>query len=520
MHRLRVLARLFYIYTIFWRYCLDEFVYALKIFRPLRIFKYINPWRWFLKPEDTRAVRLRKALEKLGPVFIKFGQQLSTRGDILPKDIIRELTILQDAVTPFQHAEAVIAAHYNKPLHDLFAKFDPTPLASASIAQVHGATLLDGRDVIVKVVRPKIEKIIVRDIGLLYTIARLAERYWADGPRLHPVDVVAEFDNTIHQELDLVAEAANASQLKRNFKSATNIYVPDIIWPLTQHAVMVQERIYGIPILDIPALESAGFDLKKLAETGVSIFFTQVFRDCFFHADMHPGNIFVCPKDVSNPKFIVVDFGIMGTLTPNDQTYLAENFIAFFNRDYRRVSQLHIDSGWVDPNTKVDQFETAIRTICEPVFERPLKDISIAKILLKLFQTARRFNMELQPQLTLLQKTLLNVEGLGRTLYPDLDLWATAKPFLENWMRTRVGVKPMLKTIRKKMPYWLAAFPELPELLYYNLKHSVSPPPRVVNGRLPYPDQIKKLKRRCFISGSLITVSILAAGIALYYFIQ
>ncbi len=355
---------------------------------------------------------------------------------------------------------------------EIFDRFEAEPFASASIAQVHGAHLKDGRDVIVKVLRPDIETVIRRDVGLLYTIAGLAERYWSEGRRLRPRDVVAEFEKTIFDELDLQREAANASQLRRNFAGSTLLYVPEIDWPLSRRNVMVQERISGMPISDIAALRSAGTDMKKLAEMGVEIFFTQVFRDSFFHADMHPGNIFVDCKDPRRPRYMAVDFGIMGTLTPTDQRYLAENFLAFFRRDYRRVAELHVESGWVPASTRVDEFESAIRTVCEPIFERPLKDISFGHLLLRLFQTARRFNMEVQPQLVLLQKTLLNIEGLGRQLYPDLDLWQTAKPFLERWMSEQVGVRAFFKSLRTNLPLISERLPELPMLLYTALENS------------------------------------------------
>jgi ubiquinone biosynthesis protein len=412
-------------------------VLATHLFRPVRFLLYLAPWNWFRRYPDPPGVRIRRALEDLGPIFVKFGQILSTRKDLLPDDIASELTRLQDRVPPFPGALArqVVERAYGCPLEQVFQRFEETPLASASIAQVHTATLMDGTDVVVKVVRPGIEKVIRRDVSLLLYIAELAERYWREGRRLRPCEVVAEFQKTLYDELDLLREAANASQLRRNFSTSMLLYVPEVYWPHCQRNVMVMERIYGTPIGNIEELRRQGVDFKQLAERGVEIFFTQVFRDNFFHADMHPGNIFVG----ADHRYIAVDFGIMGTLSPVDQHYLAENFLAFFHRDYRRVAELHVESEWVPAGTRVDEFEAAIRTVCEPIFERPLKDISFGHLLLRLFQTARRFNMEVQPQLVLLQKTLLNIEGLGRQLYPELDLWQTAKPFLERWMSEQVG---------------------------------------------------------------------------------
>jgi len=464
------LFRLIHINLVLMRHGLDEIVLATHLFRPVRFLVYLSPWRWFRTPEVSRGERIRKALEDLGPIFVKFGQILSTRRDLLPDDIAKELAKLQDRVPSFPGAQArtIVEKAYGKPVSEVFLHFDETPLASASIAQVHAAQLHDGREVVVKIVRPQIETVIRRDIGLLYVVAEMAQRYWREGKRLRPVEVVAEYEKTIYDELDLMREAASASQLKRNFQDSTLLYVPEIYWPLCRRGVMVMERISGTPISDIDALLAQGVDLKRLAENGVEIFFTQVFRDSFFHADMHPGNIFVTPEG----KYIAVDFGIMGTLTPEDQGYLAGNFLAFFQRDYRRVAELHVESGWVPEGTRVDEFEAAIRTVCEPIFERPLKDISFGHLLLRLFQTARRFHMEVQPQLVLLQKTLLNIEGLGRQLYPDLDLWQTAKPFLEHWMSEQVGFRSLIKGIVRNAPQWAEKLPEIPILLHDVLKRA------------------------------------------------
>lgn len=464
MIRVSQVRRLLHINRILVRHGLDEIVFATHLFRPVRFLMYILPWYWLRGAQLPRAVRIRKALEDLGPVFIKFGQMLSTRPDLLPEDIALELALLQDRVPPFpgELARAIVEQAYGKKVDEVFQAFDETPFASASIAQVHLALLHDGRQVIVKVVRPSIEKVIRRDVSLLYTLAELAERYWSEAKRLRPREVVAEYEKTILDELDLMREAANASQLRRNFLNSPLLYIPEIEWPLARRNVIVMERIFGTPISDVETLVAQGISLKDLAERGVQIFFTQVFVHSFFHADMHPGNIFVSKEG----QYIAVDFGIMGTLSPRDQRYLAENFLAFFNRDYRRVGQLHVDAGWVPAGTRVDEFESAIRTVCEPIFERPLKDISFGHLLLRLFQTAHRFNMEVQPQLVLLQKTLLNIEGLGRQLYPDLDLWQTSKPFLERWMSEQVGTRALWKSIRENAPQWAEKLPDIPLLLH------------------------------------------------------
>jgi len=450
----RQTLRLMRINFVLARHGLDEIILTAHIFRPIRFLIYVSPFYWLRRRDAPRGERIRRALQDLGPIFVKFGQMLSTRRDLLPHDIADELAKLQDQVPPFpgRAAREIVEKTLGKPVTELFREFSETPLASASIAQVHAARLQDSREVVVKVLRPGVERIIRGDLDLLYLIAGLAERYWRDARRLRPREVVAEYEHVILDELDLMREAANATQLRRNFESSNLLYVPEIHWPLTRRNVMVMERIHGVPISDVETLKARGTDMQKLAENGVEIFFTQVFKHNFFHADMHPGNIFVDIADPKTPRYVAVDFGIVGTLNPRDQQYLAENFLAFFNRDYRRVAELHVESGWVPAGTRVNEFESAIRTVCEPIFNRPLKDISFGQLLVRLFQTARRFNMEVQPQLVLLQKTLLNIEGLGRELYPDLDLWKTAKPFLEDWTREQMGLKATLRRLRAGLP--------------------------------------------------------------------
>lgn len=462
------LFRLMRINFILMRYNLDEFILKTPWFYPFRFLSYFNPWHWVVKNKLTRGERLRHALEDLGPIFIKAGQVLSTRRDLLPDDIAEELAKLQDRVPPFKGelAKKMIEASLQMPLHDVFQTVELTALASASVAQVHAATLLNGTSVVVKVLRPDIHKIIDRDIDLLMTLAHLANRYWRDARRFKPKEMVEEISNTLHDELDLQREGANASQLRRNFLHSDLLYIPEIYWTYSSATILVMERIDGIQVHNIPMLKASGINMKKLAERGIEIFFTQVFRDSFFHADMHPGNIFVNVKNVNNPQYIAVDFGIVGSLNTKDQRYLAENMLAFFKRDYQRVAELHIASGWLPPDTRIDQFEGAIRAVCEPIFERPLKDISFGQLLLRLFQTARRFNINIQPQLILLQKTLLNIEGVGRQLYPDLDLWTTAAPFLERWLKKQVGVKAFLYRVRENIPYWSEKLPEIPGLIY------------------------------------------------------
>lgn len=468
MKSIKQLLRLIQINYILAKNGLDNVVLSLRLYAPVRFIVYVNPWNWFRKVKLTRGEALRKTLEELGPIFIKFGQALSTRPDILPEDIALELSKLQDKVPPFPSTEAmaILEKAYGQSPHDVFAQFDSVALASASMAQVHAATLKTGEEVVVKILRPNMLKIIEQDLNIMHTIAKLADRYWVDGRRLKPKEVVNEFEHTLLDELDLQREAANAAQLRRNFQDSPLLYIPEIYWDYSRKNIMVMERIHGIPVSDINSLRDHNINIKKLAERGVEIFFTQVFRDCFFHADMHPGNIFVSSKHPNQPQYICIDFGIIGTLNDSDKRYLAENLLAFFNRDYRRVAQLHVESGWVSRDTRVDEFESAIRTVCEPIFEKPLKDISFAQVVLRLFQVARRFHMVVQPQLILLQKTLLAIEGLGRQLYPELDLWATAKPFLEKWVKQQIGPKAFFEQLKLNLPFIVEQLPHLPKLAF------------------------------------------------------
>jgi len=456
------------------RFGLDDIVLSHERLRWLR--PWVNRLLFWRDLSTPRAVRLRLALEALGPIFVKFGQMLSTRRDLLPTDIADELAKLQDRVPPFP-AEEVIATLtrcYRKPVEDVFASFDREPTASASVAQVHFAQLPDGTLVAVKVLRPGIDAIIAHDLALLDTAAGIVERMSADARRLKPREVVKEFEKTIRDELDLTREAANCSQLRRNFRHSPLLLVPEIYWDYTNEEVLVMERMSVIPIGRVDELTRSGIDLKRLARAGVEIFFTQVFRDGYFHADMHPGNIFVATDPGNHGKYIALDFGIMGTLSETDKSYLAQNFLAFFRRDYHRVATAHLESGWVPANTRVDELEAEIRVVLEPVFDRPLKEISLGKVLVSLFRASRRFNVEIQPQLTLLQKTLLAVEGLGRQLDPDLDLWVTAKPFLERWMRDQIGLPALQRRLLAEAPYIVAALPEIPRLLHQKL---LAPPP-------------------------------------------
>ncbi|MFN3414691.1 MAG: ubiquinone biosynthesis regulatory protein kinase UbiB [Caldimonas sp.] len=457
------------LYTV-WRFGLDQIVLREAPQPAVRLLaRGLGVGRRFDRPAGQR---LREALERLGPIFVKFGQVLSTRRDLLPTEVADELARLQDRVPPFPADQAVrtIEASFGRPLQALFADFDREPVASASIAQVHFATLSDGREVAVKVLRPGMLKVIEEDLGLLRTLAAWVERLWPDGKRLKPREVVAEFDKYLHDELDLVREAANATQLRRNMEGLNLVIVPEMVWDLCAEQVIVMERMRGIPISQVQRLREAGVDIRKLARDGVTIFFTQVFRDGFFHADMHPGNIQVSVDASTFGRYIALDFGIIGTLTEFDKEYLAQNFIAFFRRDYKRVAELHVESGWVPPDTRVDELEGAIRACCEPHFDKPLKDISLGQVLMRLFQTSRRFNVEIQPQLVLLQKTLLNVEGLGRQLDPDLDLWSTAKPFLERWMNEQVGWRGLWGRLKNEAPRYAKLLPELPRLLHHALQ--------------------------------------------------
>jgi ubiquinone biosynthesis protein len=466
--KLRVVMRLLEIQRVLLKHGLDDYVRATHLYSPLRFLFILSPGVWFARQRSaSRGERLRLALEELGPIFVKFGQAVSTRRDLLPTDIADELAKLQDRVPPFpgSEARALIEHEYGRPVTEVFAEFDETPLAAASIAQVHTARLHGGEEVVVKVLRPGMRAVIERDLEVLHALAELAQRYWSQGARLRPREIVDEYQKTILDELDLMREAANASQLKRNFAGSDLLYVPEVYWDYCRTDVMVMERIHGVPISDMASLKASGANIALLAENGVRIFFTQVFRHNFFHADMHPGNIFVLLDNPASPRYAAVDFGIVGTLDPRDQHYLAENFLAVFNRDYHRVAQLHLESGWVPADTRVDEMESAVRTVCEPIFDRPLKDISFGRILLRLFEISRRFNMQIQPQLILLQKTLLNVEGLGRDLYPDLDIWNTATPILREWMRERTSVTGLLRSLRGQAPELMTAARSLPLIL-------------------------------------------------------
>jgi ubiquinone biosynthesis protein len=466
--KLRVLARLVQIQRVLVRHGLDEFVAETHLYRPLRYVFLLSPWTWFERRKSAgRAERLRLALEELGPIFIKLGQALSTRRDLLPADIAGELAKLQDRVPPFDGALArnTVEQALGRPLAETFASFDETPLAAASIAQVHVATLKDGPEVIVKVLRPGMRAVIGRDLEVMHALASLARRNSAEARRLRVDEIVDEYEKTVLDELDLMREAANASQLRRNFAGSSLLHVPEVHWDHCRINVMVMERIHGVTISDMATLRSRGTNIRMLAENGVKIFFTQVFRHNFFHADMHPGNIFVLIDDPANPRYAAVDFGIVGTLDLRDMHYLAENFLAVFDRNYRRVAELHVESGWVPPSTRVDEMESAIRTVLEPIFNKPLKDISFGTILLRLFDISRRFDMRIQPQLILLQKTLLNIEGLGRDLYPELDIWQTAAPILREWMRDRLGPRTQLRQFREHLPALVEVAHALPPLL-------------------------------------------------------
>jgi len=462
------------------RYGLDELVLS-SIDHPLAVWT-LRVVRLGTRPKASRGLRLRLALESLGPIFVKFGQVLSTRRDLVASDIASELALLQDRVPPFSSelAAAMIHEALGAPVTDLFARFAMTPIASASIAQVHFAVLHDGREVAVKVLRPGMLSVIEKDLRLLRVLARLIERLSPDGPRLKPREVVAEFDKYLHDELDLLREAANCSQLRRNFGPESGrselLQVPEVIWEYCTDSVFTMQRMYGIPVGQTERLRAVGIDTQKLARTGVEIFFTQVFADGFFHADMHPGNILVSDQPQTLGRYIALDFGIVGSLSEFDKNYLAQNFLAFFQRDYRRVARLHIESGWAPKGTREEELEAAVRAVCEPHFDRPLAEISLGQVLLRLFQMSRRFNIEIQPQLVLLQKTLLNVEGMGRELDPGLDLWKTAKPYLERWMHARVGVAGLRQKMREEAMQWAQWFPEFPRLLHQRLQQPDATP--------------------------------------------
>ncbi len=495
------------------RYRLDLLLDADALPAQLKFIIKYSPLRLLPAPQQSRAARLRLTLESLGPIFVKFGQILSTRRDLLPPDIASELARLQDQVPPFSSALAVkiIEDALGESVTKIFAEFDPRPMASASVAQVHPARLHSagsepGREVVVKVLRPGIEKIIKQDIALLYTLARIAERFLPDGRRLRPVEVVEEFEYTILDELDLKHEGANTAQLRRNWLDSKLLYIPEVFWDYTRTNVLVLERIRGIPVTDVATLRANGTDMKLLAERGVEIFFTQVLRDSFFHADMHPGNIFVSYQNPRDPQYIGIDCAIMGTLTEFDQYYLARNLHAIFRRDYHEVAQLHVECGWVPPHTRVHEFEAAIRTVCEPVFHKPLGEISFGQLLVYLFQTARRFDMQVQPSLVLLQKTLLNIEGLGRELYPQLDLWNTASPLVEKWLRERYSPRSLLKKIRHKLPQWLEQLPEVPDYVLAKLQMPAPAPARPAKA-----EQSRETRTTDKLAGLLIAASLLYA---------
>ncbi|HEX6995761.1 MAG TPA: ubiquinone biosynthesis regulatory protein kinase UbiB [Gammaproteobacteria bacterium] len=522
LRRLRLPLRLLSIQRTLLRYGLDEIVWNTHLFRPLAWVQKLLPGAAI----KTRPLgeRLRLALEELGPIYVKFGQAVSTRRDLLSPPLANELAKLQDQVPPFPSdvALALLERAFQRPVAEVFAHFEREPLAAASIAQVHAARLADGTEVVVKILRPDVRALIERDIEVLYQLARLAERYWPDARRLRPVEVVEEFQKTLLHEVDLLREAANAAQLKRNFADSDKLYVPQVYWDYCRANVLTMERIQGIPISNVAMLRSRGTNIRLLAENGVEIFFTQVFRHNFFHADMHPGNIFVDLANPERPRYIAVDFGIVGSLSEQDQHYLAENFLAFFRRDYRRVAELHVDSGWVPAETRIDELESAVRAVCEPIFDRPLKDISFGLVLLRLFETAREFDMEVQPQLVLLQKTLLQIEGLGRELYPELDLWRTAKPILEEWMRERRDPRAQLRRLLEAWPEIADDLLMLPELLHRRLRQAAATPQkepvRAARRRRERDERARAPHRevgdRHFVGAALLLAGVLWAGLA------
>ncbi len=494
MWRKKTLLRLLSIQRVLVRHGLDEIITATHFLRPLRFLFYLFPRAKDVSEPPGKRVRL--ALQELGPIFVKFGQAVSTRRDLLSTEMADELALLQDRVPPFPTEQAVTKLEeiYGKPVDEVFSRFDREPFAAASIAQVHTAALPDGTEVIVKLLRPGVRELIERDLDVMYALAGLADKYWEHGKRLRPLELVAEYEKTIFDELDLMREGANTAQLKRNFAGSDLLYVPEIYWDFCRPEVLVQERIYGTPISDMQTLVAAGTNIQKLAENGVEIFFTQVFRHNFFHADMHPGNIFVQIEDPEHPKYVAVDFGIVGTLSPSDQKYLAGNFLAFFDRDYHKIAKLHLDSGWVPPETRIDELESAVRSVCEPIFNKPLSQISFAQVMIGLFATARRFNMEIQPQLMLLQKTLFNIEGLGRQLYPDLDLWKTAHPILRQWMDEQVGGRAFVNSLREDLPQLREAMRELPGVIKY-LSEQITQGDLQLNLRSPELKQIREQLR-------------------------
>ncbi len=474
---IRQFTRLLKISTILARYRLHELLAATHLYRPTRFLVALAPVGRVPGVEQMpRGERLRRALEELGPIYVKFGQIVSTRRDLVPPDIADELALLQDRVPPFpgEEARAIVERALERPVDELFAEFDTDPIASASIAQVHAATLPDGQEVVVKVVRPGIRRQLERDLDLLYAIARLAEKYWENGSRVRPPEFVREFETFVYDELDMMREAANASVLRSNFENSEDLYIPRIHWQYTREPVLVMEHVRGIPVSDIRALKDRGVNLEKLAKRGIRVFYTQVFRDNLFHADMHPGNILIDVTDPENASFIALDFGIVASLTPRDLYYISENFVALFNRDYFRVAQLHVDAGWVPADTRVDELEAAVRAVGEPNFTRPLNEVSFGQLMLKLFQVAHRFRLNIQPQLIMLQKTLLNIEGLGRDLYPELDVLAVAKPELENILREKHGLDQTARDLRDRLPAWLSQAPDMPGLLHDYLQLATS----------------------------------------------
>lgn len=494
MWRKKTLFRLLSIQRVLIRHGLDEIITKTHLLRPLKYLFYLFPRAKDVS--DPLGKRLRLALVELGPIFVKFGQAVSTRRDLLPTDVADELAMLQDRVPAFpaEQAVTILEKIYGKSVDEVFARFDREPLAAASIAQVHTAALPDGTEVIVKLLRPGVRGLIERDLDVMYALAGLADKYWEHGKRLRPLELVAEYEKTIFDELDLMREGANTAQLRRNWEDSDLLYVPEVYWDFCRPEVLVQERIYGTPISDMKTLTAAGTNIQKLAENGVEIFFTQVFRHNFFHADMHPGNIFVQIDDPENPRYAAVDFGIIGTLSPSDQKYLAGNFLAFFDRDYHKIAKLHLDSGWVPPETRIDELESAVRSVCEPIFNKPLSQISFAQVMIGLFATARRFDMEIQPQLMLLQKTLFNIEGLGRQLYPDLDLWKTAHPILRQWMDEQIGGRAIINSLREDLPQLRDAMRELPGVVKY-LSEQISQGDLQLNLRSPELKQIREQLR-------------------------
>ena len=523
MTPLRQIPRLLGIAAVLVRYRLDDLVDAAHLYRPLKLVRMLLPRPRGDIAHATRGARLVMALTELGPIFVKFGQILSTRRDLLPADVADELTTLQDRVAPFPEsvARAAIEAAFGAPIDARYATFDGTPLASASIAQVHAATLKSGREVVVKVLRPDIRERVADDVALLHAIAASVERFHPNADKIRPREIVAEIETTLTNELDPMREGANASLLRRNFLGSDDLYVPEVIWSHTNEGVLTLERVRGIPVDDLAALDAAGIDRVRLAEKGVRLFYTQVFRDNFFHADAHAGNIWVDPARAGDPRFIALDFGIMGTLPEQDQYWLAENFLALFNQDYRRVAELHVRAGWMPADARLDELEAAVRTVCEPYFTRPLSEISLAEVVVKLFQMAQRYELTLQPQLILLQKTLLNIEGVGRLLHPRIDIWATAKPVLERIWRERHGPRAAFKALRRRIPEWLAAAPDMPQLVhdYLTLATQGKLELRIASDDLKAIEQRARQSQRLAVllavAGSLLISGVLAGLVSL-----